>query len=77
MPIYSNRFTVQVADERAGLAKQYTEIMGSVSDAEAAASAAASDAAAAAASAQAAADAAAFMFDSRADLVDLTEAHRP
>lgn len=68
MPIYSNRFTVQVADERAGLMRQYTEIMATVSDAEAAAAAAAADAADAAASAEAAALAAGFIFDSRADL---------
>ena len=68
MPVYSNRFTVQVADERAGLLKQYNEVMATVAEAQEAAAASQAAAEEAAASAVAAASAAAFMFETREDL---------
>lgn len=52
MPVYSNRFRVEVIDSNAALSRQYAEIQTGVADAEAAAEAAAASAAAAEAAAE-------------------------
>lgn len=52
MPVYSNRFKVEVLDSNAALTRQYAEIQTSVADAEASAAAAAASAAAAEAAAE-------------------------
>lgn len=77
MPVYSNRFKVEVLDGNAALSRQYAEIQGSVSAAEAAAAEAAASAAAAEAAVETAISYVSQTYATQGEMLDSVDSYGP